>query len=106
MKFRLSFILFFFLPSIAIIAQENADSLERSLPGTVDTARLHLLLRTGRAYNNINPVKASSFYSQALDLALLLSDSDGVKSSQRGLGLSAFLRGEYLQAIDHEKKAL
>ncbi|HEY6160427.1 MAG TPA: tetratricopeptide repeat protein [Bacteroidia bacterium] len=106
MRSRLSLILFFFVPVIAITAQDKADSLEKLLPGTSDTARLHLLLRIGRAYNNVNPTTASSYYSQALELALTLSDSDGVKSSQRGLGLSTFLRGDYLQAIEHEKKAL
>jgi serine phosphatase RsbU (regulator of sigma subunit) len=107
MKCRIYIIIFLFLqPCADAFAQKRIDSLEQALKQATDTSRIRTLLLLGSEYNNVNPNKSMEIYSQALELSLALSDSDGMKGAYKGLGVASFLKGEFNKGLVYANKAV
>ena len=89
-----------------LFGQGKLDSLEKALVNAKDTSRVRTLLRIAKENNNINPTKSISYYKEAIELSLMIPDSDCLRSSYRGMALVSLLQSDYLKGVEYAERSL
>lgn len=95
----------FFLPCCSVSASNEADSLERVLPGLSRYEKLNALERLSVIYGRSNPAKALKYDSLALSIHLEENNVRGISNAYNNIGLGLYALGDYVSALNFFKES-
>lgn len=95
----------FFLPFSKALASNEADSLEKVLPGLNRSEKLKALERLSVIFGNSNPAKAIRYDSLALGIHMEENNLLGISNAYNNIGLGLYAMGDYVGALNFFKES-